>query len=81
MKQLSDETATLLRQEIELAKAEVTDKAKSGRLTNETLRSQIVNFGLPSLSCRTENRRNNCDAMMKKPRKNAARRIKKLRFR
>ena len=32
MKQLCEETTTLLRQEIELAKAEVTDKAKRGGL-------------------------------------------------
>ena len=32
IKQLSEETTTLVRQEIELAKAEVTDKAKRGGL-------------------------------------------------
>ena len=32
MKQLSEETATLVRQEVELAKAELTDKAKRGGL-------------------------------------------------
>src|SRR5436305_67573 len=59
----------------------VRQSANKGRLAKATLRRRMVNCGLPSLSCRTEKRRNNCDAMMKKPRKKAARRMKKFRFR
>ncbi len=43
----------------------VRQRAKSGKLTNESLRRLMVYCGLPSLSWRTESRRNKYEATMK----------------
>src|SRR5215510_4566837 len=51
----------------------VRQRAKSGRLMNDTRRIQIVNNGLPSLSWRAENRRSNNEAPIQKAKKIIAR--------